>query len=349
MTISFSADECQSAFLGLNSTIKDAAQSLSQSSLRICLVLDSDSHLLGIISDGDIRRGLLRNCNMSSSIREIINKSPLVVPSGLTNESIYKMMIANNIFVIPEVDDSNRVVSLHSIGDDHSRINDLTMVVMAGGRGKRLQPYTDSCPKPMLPIKGKPMLEYIIRQAKEEGITKFILSVNYLSELIQDYFQDGSSFDVSISYIEESTPLGTAGSLSLFQDRPSSPFIVTNCDVITDIKYSSVSEFHHRQNAIATMAVRTHEIKNPFGVVQLDGLNIVGFQEKPLYTDYINAGVYCISPLALDYLQYNEYCDMPSFFKTLQDSNHKILAYPMHEPWLDVGRRDDLIKLDNNY
>ena len=343
-----SLEECRKAFLSITSTIREAAESLSNSSLRICLVVDPDYRLLGVVSDGDIRRGLLKGVEMDSSIETIINKKPLVAPIGMPVEAINRIMIANNIYTVPELDDRNCISGLYAIGENIQSLGDLTMVIMAGGKGTRLRPYTHTCPKPMLPIKGKPMLEHIITQAKLEGINRFILSVNYLSELVEDYFRDGSKFDAEISYIRETKSLGTVGSLSLITDRPTNSFIVTNCDVISDIKYTGLFDFHERQQSMATMAVRTHELQNPFGVVQLDGLNIIGFAEKPIYRDYINAGVYCLSPSTLDYLDFDQHCDMPSLFERLMQHNKKTYAYPMHEPWLDVGRPDDLLKLEKS-
>ena len=343
-----SLQECRKAFLSITSTIREAAQSLTNSSLRICLVVDQDYRLLGVVSDGDIRRGLLKGVEMNSSIASILNTKPLVAPIGMPEEVINRIMIANNIYTVPELDDKNCISALFTIGENVQFSGDLKMVIMAGGKGTRLRPYTHTCPKPMLPIKGKPMLEHIITQAKLEGINKFILSVNYLSELVEDYFRDGSKLDVEISYIRETKSLGTVGSLSLINERPTNSLIVTNCDVISDIKYTGLLEFHERQQSIATMAVRTHELQNPFGVVELDGLNIIGFAEKPVYRDYINAGVYCLSPSALDYLDYDQHCDMPLLFERVMQHNKKTYAYPMHEPWLDVGRPDDLLKLEES-
>ena len=348
MTVRLSFQDCKKAILNIDSTIKDAAESLTSSSLRICLVLNEAKQLLGVVSDGDIRRGLLRQLDMSSSIKNILNIHPLVVPAGFSNESISKVMIANNVFVIPEIDDENHVSALHIIGDSSNALNDVTMVIMAGGKGKRLRPHTNLCPKPMLPVMGKPMLEHIILQAISEGIKRFIISVNYLSHIIEDYFKDGSDFNVNISYLRETSALGTAGSLSLLQSTLEKPIIITNCDIISDIEYLSVFDFHERQQSVATMAVRIHETQNQFGVVQLDGLNIIGFEEKPTYLEYINAGVYCLSPEVLTRLVYNEYCDMPSLFQRLQSEDKRVLAYPMHEPWVDVGRPDDLLKLTSN-
>jgi NDP-sugar pyrophosphorylase family protein len=213
---------------------------------------------------------------------------------------------------------------------------------MAGGKGTRLRPHTENCPKPLVRVAGKPMLEHIIDRAKLEGFNDFTLAVYYLGHMLEEYFGDGSRFGVNIEYLRESAPLGTAGALSLLNPRPDVSFVVTNGDVLTDIRYGELLDFHSRHAAAATMAVRTHEWQHPYGVVQTRGMEIVGFEEKPVARSHINAGVYVLSPEALDELECGVPCDMPTLFERLQSSSRRIFAYPMHEPWLDVGRPEDL-------
>ena len=213
---------------------------------------------------------------------------------------------------------------------------------MAGGLRTTLKPLTDNCPKPMIELNGKPMQLHIRERAKAVGFSKFIISLNYLSQMITDYFSDGSKFGVQIEYIHEEKRLGTAGALSLLIDKPRQHFIVTNGDVITDLDYLELLQFASTNNATAVMSVKRHEVKNPFGVVELDGLNIQGFIEKPSYISYINAGTYVLSPKSLDIMVKNEPCDMPDFFEALRNRKYKVIAYPMHEKWLDVGRHHDL-------
>jgi len=326
-----------------NALLRDVAKNLTESSLRIVLVTNESGKLLGTISDGDIRRGLLRGLTLDSDANEVLRGNPLVAPKGMAKALIRQLMILNKVQQIPEIDAEGRVVCLHT-WDEFTTAERLSnkMVIMAGGKGTRLLPHTEKCPKPMLLVGGKPMLQHIIERAKDEGFENFLISVNYLSHIIEEYFGDGSRFSVNIEYIHEDSPLGTAGSLSLISNKIKSPFVVTNGDVITDIRYSDILEFHSRQESIATMAVRLHEWQHPFGVVHMDGLNIVGFEEKPVARSHINAGVYVLSPVALDELNYGEFCDMPSLFERLKVKALKTVAYPMHEPWLDVGRPADL-------
>jgi len=338
-----SIPDWKKAVIPAEATLRDAAKNLTESSLKIVLVIDVDGKLLGTISDGDIRRGLLRGLTLDKDVSEVLHKNPLVTPEGMSQLHIRQLMAANSIHQIPEVDKEGRVVSLHT-WDEFIATESISnkMVIMAGGKGTRLRPHTENCPKPMLLVGGKPMLQNIIERARDEGFGEFLLSVNYLAHMIEEYFGDGSALDVNIEYIHEDSPLGTAGSLSMISELIDQPFVVTNGDVITDIRYSDLLEFHQRQESIATMAVRLHEWQHPFGVVQMDGLNIVGFEEKPVARSHINAGVYALSPLALKELNFGESCDMPTLFERLQAKSCKTIAYPMHEPWLDVGRHDDL-------
>jgi NDP-sugar pyrophosphorylase family protein len=216
------------------------------------------------------------------------------------------------------------------------------MVIMAGGMGKRLRPHTENCPKPMLPVAGKPMLEHIIDRAKKEGFIHFVISINYLGHMIESHFGNGDNLGVKIHYLREQSPLGTVGALSLLSPMPSLPFVVTNGDVVSDIRFSEILDFHSRHSADATMAVRLHEWQHPFGVVQTQGVEIIGFDEKPIARSHINAGVYVLETSALQLLKPEEKCDMPTLFERLKAQGKLTVAYPMHEPWLDVGRPDDL-------
>ena len=333
----------ESALISSSNTLKEAAESLTKSTLKICLLIDEDHRLIGTISDGDIRRGLLRGLNLGSSVQEIVKKNPFVVPAGISPDLIRQIMLVNQIQQIPEVDDENRILALHTWEEFSApKLLNNSMVIMAGGKGSRLRPLTETCPKPMLHVGGKPMLEHIIERAKLDGFSNFILAVHYLGDMVEDYFGDGCRLNVKIEYLKENKPLGTAGALSLLNRKLNTPFVITNGDVITDINYGELLDFHIRNKATATMAVRLHEWQHPFGVVQMNGLEITGFEEKPINRTHINAGVYVLNPSALSVLEKNSHCDMPTLFDRLQSQSHRIVAYPMHEPWLDVGRSDDL-------
>jgi len=331
------------AILSLNSTVEQVIHVLNQAALKIALIVNDLGELEGTISDGDIRRGLLKGLDLSSPIAGILHRNALVVPPDMGRDLVMQLMVANKIQQIPVVDARQRVVGLHlwdEITAPPARPN--LMVIMAGGMGTRLRPHTENCPKPMLPVAGRPMLEHIIERAKSEGFSRFILAIHYLGHMIEDHFGNGEKLQVRIDYLREESPLGTAGALGLLEPRPDRPFIVTNGDVMTDIRYGELLDFHVKQAAVATMAVRLYEWKHPFGVVHTRGVEIVGFEEKPVTRGHINAGVYALDPDALDCLSAGEHCDMPTLFERLQQKARLTVAYPMHEPWLDVGRPDDL-------
>jgi dTDP-glucose pyrophosphorylase len=331
------------AILAAESTIEQAIRNLDQTGIRIILIIDQTKRLVGTISDGDIRRGLLLGLDMKSPIASIIHHDALVVPPEMPRESVLNLMSSNKILQIPVVNEQQQLVGLHlwdEITVPSKRPN--LMIIMAGGKGTRLMPYTEASPKPMVTVGGKPMLEHIIERGKSEGFHHFVLAIYHLGQVIEDYFGNGERLGVQIDYLREQSPLGTAGALSLFNPRPNSPFVVTNGDVITDIHYGELLDFHERYQASATMAVRAHEWQHPFGVVQTEGVEIIGYVEKPISRSHINAGVYILSPEVLDELSVNMPCDMPTLFDRLQAKGKRAIAYPMYEPWLDVGKPDDL-------
>ena len=323
--------------------IKDAIANLNETGLQIVLIVDENDTLQGTVTDGDIRRGLLRGLQLDSPITGIMRGNSLLAPPEMSRDMVVHLMRTNKIRQIPVVDKHHRVVGLNLWDDaEPAPLRDNSMVIMAGGAGKRLRPYTESCPKPMLDVAGKPMLEHIIERAKSEGFRHFILAIHYLGKIVEDYFGDGGRLQVRIDYLRESKPLGTAGALGLFSQAPVLPVVVTNGDVLSDIRYGELLDFHVRHAAEATMAVRLHEWQHPFGVVQTRGVDIVGFEEKPIARTHINAGIYAFNPAALQLVPRDSHLDMPALFEQLQAEGKRTVAYPMHEPWLDVGRPDDL-------
>ncbi len=333
----------QSAQIAPAATLQETIRNLDETGVQIAVVVSSDGVLLGTVTDGDIRRGLLRGMHLSSRVERVMNREPLVVPASLGRESVLQLMMANKIHQLPVVDERRRVVGLH-VWDEllTPSQRDNLMVVMAGGQGSRLRPHTDSCPKPLLPVGGRPMLEHIVERARDEGFRNFVFAIHYLGAMIEDYFGDGSRWQVNIRYLKEQSPLGTAGAIALIDPRPTNAFVVSNGDVLTDIHYAELLDFHRHHAAAATMAVRLHEWQHPFGVVRIKGVDIMGFEEKPISRSHINAGIYVLDPVALDSLAPGEHCDMPTLFGRLKQRSARTIVYPMHEPWLDVGRAADL-------
>ena len=333
------------AILPESSTIGQAIGNLDQLGIKIVLVVDKANKLIGTVSDGDIRRGLLKGLDLKKPIARLVNHNALVVPPDMSRDMVMQLMVANKIQQIPMVDGQQKIVGLH-LWDEMSTLPARAnlMVIMAGGKGTRLMPHTQNCPKPMVLVAGKPMLEHIIERGKLEGFNHFVLAIHHLGHIIEDHFGNGEGLGVKIDYLREQSPLGTAGALGLLNPRPDAPFVVTNGDVITDIRYGELLDIHNRYQASATMAVRVHEWQHPFGVVKMQGVEVVGFEEKPIARSHINAGVYALSPEVLNELIAETRCDMPMLFERLQAKAKTTVAYPMHEPWLDVGKPEDLLQ-----
>ena len=336
-------DLWRDSIVKINTPIKIAIERLNKVGIKIALVLDENFRLLGTISDGDFRRGMLSGLTLEDTVEKIMNKNPRTVNEGTSRLEILKLMNDTKILQIPIVDRNNFVIGLHlwddiSVQAKYSNI----MVIMAGGKGSRLHPQTENRPKPMLLVAGIPILEHIIKRARSQGFNHFIIAINYLGQIIEDYFKDGHKFGVKIEYLHEDVPLGTAGALSLLSHKPDKAFIVTNGDVITDINYSDFLEYHTVQNAAATVAVHTHEFQIPYGVVQINGLEVESYEEKPIVSSLINAGVYALDPDILDFITEPKFRDMPELLDISRDLKKKVIVYPLHESWIDIGRPIDL-------
>ncbi len=334
----------------MGATIQQAIVSLETSCTQIVLAVSEGNRLLGTLTDGDIRRAFLKGVKLDGIIDDVIHRNPLAVPPEISQDLVLQIMKINKIHQLPIVDQDGVVVGLH-VWDSilAPKAIENMILIMAGGKGTRLRPHTENCPKPMLEVGGKPMLQHIIEKAKADGFHNFVISLHYLGHMVEEYFGDGSKFDVRIDYLKEEMPLGTAGCLSLLTEFPDLPFIVTNGDVITDIHYNEFLDFHNRHESSATMAVRQHEIQNQFGVVRTRGIEIEGFEEKPVYRSHVNAGIYVLEPHTLKNLEYQQHCDMPTLFERVKKNAGRTIVYPMHEPWLDVGRPTDLVFARNNF
>jgi dTDP-glucose pyrophosphorylase/predicted transcriptional regulator len=350
MTENSDAQDWRTTLLPLGSTIQQAIYSLETSSMQIVLAVSEDNRLAGTLTDGDIRRAFLKGLKLESIIDNVIHQKPLAVPPEISRDLVLQIMKINRIHQLPIVDQDGVVVGLH-VWDSMvaPKAIENMMLIMAGGKGTRLRPHTENCPKPMLEVGGKPMLQHIIEKASADGFQNFVISLHYLGHMVEEYFGDGSKYGVRIDYLKEETPLGTAGCLSLLPKIPELPFIVTNGDVITDICYNEFLDFHNRHEASATMAVRQHEIQNQFGVVRTRGVEIEGFEEKPVYRSHVNTGIYVLEPFTLKHLVYQQHCDMPTLFERVKKNAGRTIVYPMHETWLDVGRPTDLALARNNF
>lgn len=330
--------------LTTKASIQDVLKNLNKTGARITLIVNSKKEFQGTISDGDIRRGLINGLQLNSSVKKIMNKNSLTVIPETNSENVLNLMSKYKILQIPVID-KKKIVGLNLWDKvlSQRKISNI-MIIMAGGKGKRLGKYTKNCPKPLLLIDGKPMLERIIERAKLQGFKNFLISINYLGHMIKNYFSYGEKWDVKIDYINEKQPLGTAGALKLITPKPKIPFVVSNCDILTEFNYGRLLDFHNENKAMATMSVRNYKWENPYGVVKTSGINIVGFEEKPVMKNYINAGVYVLDPSAIYTIKKNEKLDMPDIFKRLKKKKLKTIVFPIHEPWADIGLPEDYLK-----
>ncbi len=330
-----------------NESIKKAITVINDSGMRIAIVLNAEMKFVGIITDGDIRRGILMGVDLSDSVINIVQKDCITLPPNVDREKVKSLMNSNSIFQIPILSEKNEVMGVHDWSDYfHASKRDELVVIMAGGKGTRLLPLTESLPKPLLPVSGKPILTHIIEKARAEGFQKFVISLNHLGEKIEEYYGTGESLGVEISYIKEQEPLGTAGALSLLSQESQTPILVTNADVYSQIRFDKLVEFHKQKSGVATMATKFFQIENPFGVVEIDGFRIIGYHEKPTTNHLVNAGVYVLEPEALTYLEYDTQTDMPDLFRILRENGKHTYVYPAHESWIDIGHVDTYLALN---
>jgi dTDP-glucose pyrophosphorylase len=322
----------------------EALKVLDKGSYQFLMIVDSLNKLLGVITDGDIRRGLINGKNLNNKISEFMNKDFLSIKSNENIEEAYKLMYAKKIKQIPVIDEKGIIKDLILKDGENSIVLDNYIVIMAGGKGKRLYPMTKDCPKPMLKVSGKPMLEILLEQCISFGYKNFYISVNYLKESIINYFGDGKNLGINIKYLEEESPLGTAGALSLMKEIPQKPFLVINADVLTKFNLQKLLSYHIKNKSDATLCVREYNYQLPFGVVKTFKTELIEFKEKPSYKELINAGVYILNPEILKLLKKNKYLDMPELLMLAKENQFSINVCPIYEYWIDIGRRETLQK-----
>ena len=330
-------------FITSDKHIFDALSIINQKEIQIALVVDDSKKLIGTITDGDIRRGLLKGLNLNSSLEEVTNKNFRAINST-DNESNAKLIMSKyRIDQLPVLNNEGIVIDIivkEKFCKEVKLFN--PVVIMAGGLGKRLLPHTSDCPKPMLMVGDKPILEIILLECMSFGLNKFYISVNYLKEQIINYFGNGEKWGIEIEYIHEPKRMGTAGSLKYLGDSINCPFLVLNGDVLTRLNYKNLLDFHKEHSSKATICVKKHDMHIPFGVIKNNGIKLKEISEKPSYQFLINAGVYVINPELLELLPDNEFTDMPTFLEYCKDLDKSINLFPIHEYWIDIGRPETL-------
>lgn len=336
--------------LKITATIKDAWKVIDSGAMQIALIVDDDDMLVGTLTDGDIRRGFLNGLNMDSSIETVVFRAPIIASVGESKEDIVKKATLKKIHQIPVVDDNGVVIGLHLLDElSLPQIKPNRVILMVGGLGTRLRPLTNDTPKPMLHVGEKPILQTIVEGFVKYGYVNITMCVNYKSHIIQDYFGDGSGFGANIEYILEESRMGTAGALTLLKEKPLESFFVMNGDLLTNVNFESLNDYHIYNSAMATMCVREYDFQVPYGVVKMDGNNILSIQEKPVHSFYASAGIYMLSPEAIDYIPQNQFYDMPTLFQSLIRAKRKTISFPLKEYWLDIGRIDEYKKANDEY
>ena len=332
------------------SSVREAMIAIDDGAMKIAVVVDDEGKLVGILTDGDIRRGLIDGMTLSSSIETIIQTNPIVCYVNDSKEDILAKSLGKKIYHMPVLDAHLRVIGIEDIDsllEPKARIN--KVVLMVGGLGSRLRPLTENTPKPMLKVGNKPILETIINNFKQYGFKDIILSVNYKADIVKEYFGNGEKFGVNIEYIHEDKRMGTAGALSLMRGKFDEPFFVMNGDLLTNVNFEHFLNFHKDNNATATMAVREYEYQVPFGVVNQDGGQITSIVEKPMQRFYVNAGIYILNPEVINMIEDDTFYDMPTLFDDLIKSNKAPISFPVHEYWLDIGQMNELKQARNEY
>ena len=341
--------EWQRALIRSDATLKETMQQIDETSLQFAAVVNDQNQLVGTVTDGDIRRAILKGTSLHDSIHRVMNPEPKVIVDSLPISQRQQRLRQLRLKQVPVVDEQNRVVDIWFVDDQETKKHTNKVVLMAGGLGTRLRPLTEHTPKPMLPIGGKPILELIIEHFKKHGFYDFIISVNYKKEAIQNYFQDGAAFDVSIEYIEEQKRLGTAGALSLIKQSIKEPFFVMNGDILTNFNCEAMLQQHLDQEAFATMAVREYEYQIPYGVIKYNGIQLRQIIEKPTHQELVSAGIYILNHECLLDIPQNTFYDMPVLFETYVEQSKNVQLYQIHDYWLDIGRFEDYEEANTNY
>ena len=323
-------------------TIKETIRTIDEGSLQIALVVDESQRLLGTVTDGDVRRGLLRGVSLDEAATSIMNPHPRVAAPGQSPSVILALMKEGLLHHVPLVDAQGHLVGMEVLDELLAPTRDNWVVLMAGGLGNRLRPLTEDTPKPLLKVGQKPILEDILENFIEHGFRRFFLSVNYKADMFKAHFGDGSRFGVQISYLEEPKRMGTAGALSLLPKKPDRTIMVMNADLLTKVSFSHFLDFHRSHGAAATMGVRHYELQVPYGVVRMTNHRISDIEEKPVQKFFVNAGIYALEPEVLDLIPANEFFDMPGLFERIIAAGKETVAFPIRAYWLDIGQVSDL-------
>lgn len=324
------------------SNLMEVIKCINDNPEKVALAIDEDERLVGIVTDGDIRRALIDGAQSKDPISKYMSSDPIYIEENAKMD-LQRYMIKKNIRHLPVVDSERKILRLEFL---HSLVKmkkeDNWVFLFAGGLGERLQPLTNDLPKPLIKVGNKPILEDILNSFQDEGFNKFFISVNYKSEMIEEYFGDGGKIGCKIEYIKESKSLGTAGSIANIPREITKPMIVMNGDILTKLSFTALLDFHNDSNSDFTTCIRQIELSIPFGVVKAEEQKLISIVEKPSQKYNINAGIYILNPSVISYLQKDQKIDMPELLNLLINKKKNVSVFPIHEYWIDIGRKGDL-------
>ncbi len=335
--------------ISIDCTIREVLEKLNIGAKGIVLVVDGNKKLIGTITDGDVRRALLKGYSIDDKIEDIVHKDPVFVLKGTDREKIKDIFIKKAVKQIPVVDENGIVVDLIGINDILIPIGkENPVVIMAGGLGTRLQDLTKEVPKPMLKVGQEPLLYHIINNFKHHGYNKFFITVNYKAEIIENYFQDGHAYGVRISYIREKERLGTAGGIKLAGEYLNKPFFVINGDIFTNLNVDNMMKYHLDNKFDMTIAVRIYTYEIPYGVIETKGNEVKNIKEKPVSEYLINGGIYCLNPEVVKLIPEGKYYEITDLISSCIQRGLKVGYYEIKDYWIDIGRMEDYHKVNND-
>ena len=331
-------------------TIFEAIQVLNQVSKRIVIVVTEDFKLLGILIDMDIRRIILNKIPLDSPVNKVMNQNPHIVSPQTSESEMLNLITMFGCHQLPVVNDQGVVVDLIT-SNQLMQPNPISnqVIIMAGGLGTRLHPITHTIPKPLIEIAGTPILFILLDQLLKSGFGDFTLTLNYKSERIRKAVKSKPTLKSKVDYIVEPKRLGTAGSLGLLKKKPTDSFFVMNADILTNIDYTAMLDFHNRNESDITLAIRKEEQEIPYGVIDVLDFQVLNIREKPSYTYFSNVGIYIIHPKVLNLIKKNEYLDMPTLINLAIENGFNVKNFPIHEYWIDIGNPNQLARAQKDY
>lgn len=339
-------------FISVRATVREAIESIDAGAIEIALVVDEDRRLIGTLTDGDVRRALLRGVTLRDPVEPLIHRNPVTAPTQTGPSDLLERMTSSGVDQIPLLSEG-RVVDVAFIRDlvaqEEAAVDSAPVVLMAGGQGARLRPLTEATPKPMLPLGDRPLLERVLGQVRAAGFARVLMAVNYRAEMIEEHFGDGSRFGVEIDYLREDRPLGSAGALKLAGTELAEPFVVMNADLVTNVNLAALMRFHRTEGNALTIGVRQYALELPYGVVELSGTQVSSLTEKPTHSFFVNAGIYAVDPSLVELLGEAERFDMTDVVSAALAAGRRVGGFPIREYWIDIGQLADYERAERDH